>query len=176
MLYFIFLMTLSYSTNPITIFDFNEDSNLKKWNVVNDDVMGGRSSSNFIINEEGFGEFSGIVSLENNGGFSSLRHKFQPLKVNEGNKISIKLKGDGKNYQLRIKDKSGNYYSYISTFKTSGEWEKITILIKDMYPSFRGRKLNSPNFSHENIEEIVFLIGNKKNESFKLIIDTIELE
>ena len=176
MLYLVLLMTLSNSINPITIFDFKKNSNINNWNIVNDDVMGGRSSSNFTINDKGFGEFSGIVSLENNGGFSSLRHKFQPLKVNEGNKISIKIKGDGKNYQLRIKDKSGNYYSYISTFKTSGEWEKIRIPIKDMYPSFRGRKLNSPNFSHENIEEIVFLIGNKKNESFKLLIDTIELE
>ena len=44
-----------------------------------------------------------------------------------------------------------------------------------MYPSFRGRRLNTPNFSHDFIEQIVFLIGNKKKEDFKLIIDTIEL-
>jgi hypothetical protein len=45
-----------------------------------------------------------------------------------------------------------------------------------MYPSFRGRKLDAPNFSHDNIEEIVFLIGNKKNERFELIIDKIALK
>ena len=33
-----------------------------------------------------------------------------------------------------------------------------------MYPSFRGRKLDKPNFPKEYIEEIGFLIGNKKNE------------
>jgi hypothetical protein len=44
-----------------------------------------------------------------------------------------------------------------------------------MYFSFRGRRLNAPNFSHEYIEQIVFLIGNKKDENFELIIDTIEL-
>lgn len=176
MKYIVILIMLMQPFNSITIFDFNKDSEIHGWNIINDVVMGGKSSSSFIINESGFGVFAGNVSVANNGGFSSVRHKFQPLKVNEDNKISIKLKGDGKNYQLRIKDNSSNYYSYISAFKTSGEWQKVTISIKDMYPSFRGRKLNSPNFSHESIEEIVFLIGNKKNESFKLLIDTIELE
>ena len=45
-----------------------------------------------------------------------------------------------------------------------------------MYPSFRGRRLDEPNFSHDYIEEIVFLIGNKKNENFELIIDKIALK
>ena len=45
-----------------------------------------------------------------------------------------------------------------------------------MYPSFRGRKLNLPNFSEKAIEEITFLIGNKKAEKFALILDEIRLE
>jgi hypothetical protein len=32
------------------------------------------------------------------------------------------------------------------------------------------------NFSGSSLEEIVFLIGNKKNESFKLMLDKIELK
>jgi len=43
-----------------------------------------------------------------------------------------------------------------------------------MYPSFRGRKLDQPNFSKDCIEEIAFLFGNKSQEKFKLIIDKIE--
>ena len=104
------------------------------------------------------------------------KHEFNSIKVDSDAKISIKLKGDGKNYQLRVKNNSRNYYSYISTFSTSGEWQEIEIPLKEMYPSFRGRKLDAPNFSHDYIEEIVFLIGNKKNETFKLLIDTIELK
>jgi NADH dehydrogenase [ubiquinone] 1 alpha subcomplex assembly factor 1 len=45
-----------------------------------------------------------------------------------------------------------------------------------MYPSFRGRRLNQPNFSNDSIEELTFLIGNKKSEKFKLLIDKIVLE
>jgi hypothetical protein len=36
--------------------------------------------------------------------------------------------------------------------------------------------LDLPNFSEDHIEEIVFLIGNKKAESFKLLIDNIALD
>jgi hypothetical protein len=44
-----------------------------------------------------------------------------------------------------------------------------------MYPSFRGNRLNLPDFSHNTIEEIVFLIGNKKAENFRLLVSKIEL-
>jgi NADH dehydrogenase [ubiquinone] 1 alpha subcomplex assembly factor 1 len=45
-----------------------------------------------------------------------------------------------------------------------------------MYPSFRGTRLNMENFSQKAIEQISILIGNKKNENFKLIIDSILLK
>ena len=138
--------------------------------------MGGRSSGNFKLNAEGHGLFEGDVSLENNGGFSSVRYSFERLLIKDSKKVVIKLKGDGKNYQFRIKSNSRDYYSYISTFATSGEWQEVEISLKDMYPSFRGRKLNQPNFSNDYIEEITFLIGNKKQEKFKLLIDKIELK
>jgi len=174
---FLFLLLLiNIPITTIKIFNFNKKSNIYSWRVVDDVVMGGRSSSNMTLNEDGYGVFSGVVSIENNGGFSSVRHVFNALKVNNQNKIYLKIKGDGKNYQLRVKDNSSNYHSYIKTFSTSGEWQEIEIALKEMYPSFRGRKLNSPNFSHDYIEEIVFLIGNKKNESFQLVIDKIELK
>ncbi|WP_055437589.1 CIA30 family protein [Lacinutrix algicola] len=161
--------------NSKMIFDFNKDSDVQKWNVVDDVVMGGRSSSQFKLNSDGFGVFEGHVSLENNGGFSSVQYNCNKTEVKNYKKIKIKLKGDGKDYQFRVKDNSGNYYSYITTFSTSNKWEDIEIALKDMYPSFRGKRLNAPNFSHDFIEQIVFLVGNKKDENFKLIIDTIEL-
>ena len=84
--------------------------------------MGGKSSSTITINKEGHGQFSGTVSTENNGGFSSVRHIFKPVSVKKTSKIMcLELKGDGKVYQLRVKDRYNNYFSYIHTFSTSGE-------------------------------------------------------
>jgi NADH dehydrogenase [ubiquinone] 1 alpha subcomplex assembly factor 1 len=162
--------------NKQLIFDFNKDSNIQGWRIVDDVVMGGRSSGSFRLSPDGFGLFEGQISLENNGGFSSVSYRFQKLKVNKGCNIILKLKGDGKNYQVRVKDDSSHSYSYIIPFGTSGEWQEILIPLRDMYPSFRGRRLDLPNFSGDSIEEIVFLIGNKTSEKFTLLIEKIALD
>lgn len=158
------------------IFDFNHNSNTKEWRIIDDVVMGGRSNGSFTIDTDGNGVFSGNVSLDNNGGFSSVRYQFNKITTTKESKVMIRLKGDGKEYQFRIKDNRNAYYSYITTFKTTGDWENITIYLKDLYPSFRGQTMNQPNFSGDSFEEIVFLVGNKKNESFALVLDKIDLE
>lgn len=158
------------------IFDFKKMTDLCDWKVVDDVVMGGKSSGTFTLNADGFGVFEGSISLDNNGGFSSVRARFQKIDVSEDTTIVVKLLGDGKKYQLRIKANSADYYSYIASFSTSGEWQKIAIPLNDMVPSFRGRRLDQPNFDHDYIEEIAFLTGNKKEENFKLLIERIELK
>ena len=159
-----------------TIFDFNKNEDISDWIVVDDVVMGGRSSGEFYISQEGNAVFEGKVSLENNGGFSSLRYRFDPISTKMYSKVILRIKGDGKTYQFRVKDKSSTYYSYVINFESSGDWQTIELQLSDMYPAFRGRKLNSPNFQSENIEEIAILIGNKKEETFKLEIDHIKLK
>ena len=176
MKYLIFMMILSSSLPSQVIFDFNKKSDIQDWIIIDDVVMGGKSSGTFKLNAEGVGVFQGSISLENNGGFSSLHYKFEKERIKEYTKIIIKLRGDGKKYQFRVKSNSSDYYSYIAPFSTSGEWQEIEISLKDMYPSYRGRRLEQSNFSSEYIEEIVFLIGNKNKEQFKLLIDKIELK
>lgn len=176
MKFLICTLILFASMDSKVIFDFNIESDLQGWKVIDDVVMGGESSGTFALNSDGYGVFEGSISLDNNGGFSSVRHGFQKIRVEDYTKVVIKLRGDGKNYQFRIKANSQDYYSYILPFSTSGEWQEIEIPLKDMYPSYRGRRLDQPNFHKDSIEEITFLIGNKKEENFKLLIDKIELE
>mgnify|MGYP001272170474 CR=1 FL=1 len=158
------------------IFDFNKISNIKTWTVINDAVMGGKSEGDFFIDSDGNGVFEGDVSLENNGGFSSVKYSFSKIDIKNASKINLVVKGDGKNYQFRLKGKSKDKHSFVSKFSTTGEWQEIEIQLKDMYPSFRGKKLEISNFSEDSIEEIAFLIGNKSAEHFKLIIDKIEFK
>jgi len=158
------------------IFDFNHNANITDWKIVDDVVMGGRSNGQFKIDSDGNGIFSGDVSVENNGGFSSVRYQFEKINTTKESKVIIRLKGDGKEYQFRIKNNRNTYYSYITNFKTSGDWENIIINLKDLYPSFRGQTMNIPNFAGNSLEEIVFLIGNKKNETFTLVLDRIDIE
>jgi hypothetical protein len=160
----------------MTIIDFSKDANLDNWFVVNDDVMGGRSSAELSYHKDGFIEFMGKVSLENNGGFSSIRYSFDQKKIKGLTKAIIKLKGDGKKYKFRVKSDSYERFSYSYEFETTGDWQEVIIPLEEMFPSFRGRILDIPNYPAELISEITFLIGNKKAESFKLQIAKIELD
>lgn len=161
--------------NTQLIFDFEKTSALDQWNIVDDEVMGGRSNGSMALSSEGHGIFSGDISLENNGGFSSVRYEFSPISVDKDQKVRIRLKGDNKRYQFRVKHRVSDYASYITYFETNGEWQDLEFRLGDLYPTFRGRTLNRPDFDHESIEEIRFLIGNGRPESFKLLIDKIEL-
>ena len=160
----------------MTLFDFNNESSLRNWAIVDDVVMGGRSNGNFRINEEGNGEFFGTVSTENYGGFSSVRYFPGRKKIIGLTTVEMKIKGDGKSYQFRTKSNDYDRHSYVYSFKTSGEWEVVEIPLNEMEPKFRGRQLNMPNYPAQYLEEVAILIGNKKNESFKLEIDYIKLK
>lgn len=176
MKYFTLLIILLFTMGSIEIVDFNKNSNIEKWVIIDDVVMGGRSSGSFRIDADGNGAFEGSVSLENNGGFSSVRYQLGNLQIDGNTRIILRIKGDGKKYQFRIKANSSDSFSYIYSFATTGEWEQVEIPLGEMYPSFRGRRLSQPNFSNNYMEELAFLIGNKKEETFKLLIDKIELK
>mgnify|MGYP001270773528 CR=1 FL=1 len=116
------------------------------------------------------------VMVENNGGFASVRHRLNVEGVKKFSKAVIRLKGDGKNYQFRLKNKLNDRHSYIQEFSTNGEWQEIELDLAKMHPGFRGRILDIPNWDHDIIQEITLLIGNKKNEEFSLLIDYIRLK
>ena len=169
------MVSLIVSSNMV-IFDFNKESDIFDWKVVNDAVMGGKSSSKFYLNEDGHGIFKGTIFMENNGGFASLRHRFKQKNIEGYKKIMLHLKGDGKRYQFRVKTNKEDQQAYISYFQTTGEWQTIEITLSALEPTFRGRKLNMPNFLAEEFQEVGFMIGNKVNENFELVIDKIILE
>ena len=171
----LFLFTvLAFMHQPETLYDFNKSSP-NEWYIVNDGVMGGLSKGQLSINEEGHVIFSGHVSLDNNGGFTSIRHRINK-NIEGSSKIHLKLKGDGKRYQLRLKKNSSDYQSYIHYFSSSSEWETISMDLEDFYPSFRGRKLDMPNYEAGDLAELSILIANYKEEDFRIELDKIEVE
>jgi NADH dehydrogenase [ubiquinone] 1 alpha subcomplex assembly factor 1 len=89
-LIFTYLLIMSTSL----IYDFNKNSSPKDWRIIDDGVMGGLSQGKFSIDPDGNGVFVGTVSLENNGGFSSVRYQSDKIKVTKESKIQNRLKGD----------------------------------------------------------------------------------
>ena len=158
------------------IYDFSEKSSLRYWSVVDDGVMGGVSQGSLRINYEGHGVFSGYVSLENYGGFSSIRYNTTPVSVVGYEFLSIKVFGDDKDYQIRIKSDYYDRHVYVKSFYAESKWQEILIPLNQMKPQFRGRKLRMKNFKDDSIVEVGILIGNKVQEDFTLFIDQISLK
>jgi NADH dehydrogenase [ubiquinone] 1 alpha subcomplex assembly factor 1 len=162
--------------NTLMLFNFTKDADTQHWYVVDDSVMGGVSAGKMGVNADGHGLFQGHVSLDNNGGFSSIRYKAASTKLQGYSKFVLAVKGDGKGYQFRVKTNSSDYYSYTVSFNTTNQWQTIELPFSSMVPSFRGQTLDRPNFPGDSLEEIGFLISNKKAEDFKLLIDYISVQ
>ena len=62
------------------------------------------------------------------------------------------------------------------SLKPRAKWQEISIPFDQMYPSFRGMKLDMANYPGEFLRECTLLISNKKEEKFRLEIDKIWLD
>ena len=149
-----------------------------QWRIVNDDVMGGISSSKVFVTEVDKITFSGNVSLENNGGFASLRSQLKNYNFINFSGIEIKLKGDGKRYSISMKETTYfSGYFYTSSFETKkDEWIVVQIPFNQFKLYFYGKETNSTKkIPLNNIKEISLLIGDKQEGSFNTEIDYIKL-
>lgn len=167
--------TLLIMASTITLETFSPEAQLD-WRMVNDGVMGGISQSGMQVTKDGYGRFTGTVSLENNGGFASCRAYVDQFDLSSAKGVTLKFRGDGQVYDFRVRV-SGRYsrVSYKNTFDTvDGEWQTISLPWEDFVPSFRGRLLSDvPPISAGDIREIGILIANKQEGAFQLDIDQI---
>lgn len=149
-----------------------------KWRIVNDGVMGGLSSSKVSVNDEGKIFFTGNVSLENNGGFASLRSPIKNYNFEEYSGIEIRIKGDGKKYSFSMKETSyftGSFYT--ANFQTAkDEWLTLKIPFSSFAQYYFGREvLSNPTIPLNKIKEVSILIGEKQEGIFYAEIDFIKL-
>ena len=121
-----------------------------------------------------YGVFNGYLSLQNNGGFSSIRAYYPPDLINVKS-ITIRIKGDGRQYSFRVRGNTSNWASYTHTFNTvKNKWIEKELMIKDFYPLYRGYYLNDmPLLSEMVIKEIGFMLSDKQTGPFELEIDWI---
>ena len=168
------LLIASFSTTlfgDIRLSKQNGKLSKLNWKVVNDTVMGGRSSSRWTSNSSAF-IFEGTLSLENNGGFASIRCELKNNDLSNEDGIYLKVKGDGRKYQFRIQSKVSRWANYSNEFKTKKDLVQTFFLpFKDFKPSWRGRRLNNlPTLKGEDVVGIGFLLGDKIQGKFKLEI------
>src|SRR6476660_6438653 len=92
--------SLMADDTPKMLFDFTGAVAAKEWQNINDGVMGGVSEGQFKITDRKTLEFYGTLSLENNGGFASVRTKAKKLGLEKGDVLLVRLRGDGREYSM----------------------------------------------------------------------------
>ena len=171
----LFFLPMNLKSDGKMIYDFDVNSSFRNWAIVDDGVMGGLSAGNLGIQKDGSGLFYGYVSLDNYGGFTSVRLR-KNVSLKGFDKIILRVLGDNKYYQLRIRSSYQDRHSYVKKFYAIDEWSDIEIPLSSMEPQFRGRSLRMKNFNGNSLVELGLLIGNKVEERFALKIDYIRLK
>jgi monofunctional biosynthetic peptidoglycan transglycosylase len=171
------LATLNTPTTPaMTLFDFSATADEPAWISVNDGVMGGvsRGGAKLI---DGSLHFRGVLSLENNGGFSSIRSGGPTRDLSAAKVIVLRVKGDGRTYRLQLATNAEfrrSRISYQAEFPTkAGEWTEVAVPLAALVPQFRGQKLSGPPLDRTRIEEIGLSLADGNPGAFALEIDWI---
>lgn len=160
-----------------TVLDFSTAEDGQPWDTIDDRIMGGASQS---IVEVAGGRlcFSGTVSLENDGGFASIRSAAADYDLNPGRQVMIRVKGDGQTYKLGMRiDVFYDGVTYLTEFATKpGEWQEFTLPFASFMPFHHGQHLtNAAPFEPAEVKSFVLLIGGGQEGPFRLDLEWIKI-
>lgn len=166
-------MSVLMTTMEKTIIEFSSPVEQDRWEIINDAVMGGLSSSRISIIENNAALFHGIVSLENYGGFASIRTHPREFELAGCKGLILRVKGDGNNYRLRLRmDDACECVAYQAYFSTEQDnWINARLSFDAFSPIFLG---DAPQMDLSGIRRIGFMIADKQTGPFSLEIEWIK--
>ena len=159
--------------------DFGIENKDSSWFVLNDGVMGGRSGATVNYLEDSF-VFKGVVSLENNGGFASIRSNFSTFKLGEFKTVEIRYKLSGIDFALTLANSkrwyNPNYKANLKT--TQGQWQVITLNLLD-FKQYQVGRATGYTINTDTLDQIIrlgFISNQKRAETFELEVDYIKFK
>jgi NADH dehydrogenase [ubiquinone] 1 alpha subcomplex assembly factor 1 len=157
--------------------DFTSRSYDLDWYVVNDNVMGGRSTGGFDI-ADGKLVFTGRTNT-NGGGFSSIRTGPLQADLAGYNGIRLRVKGDGRRYTWRLSTDArwrGRQVGYWADLDTrDGEWVDLDIPWSAFRPQVWGNPLSGPDLDIRSITGMGLMIYDKNDGPFALQLDSVSV-
>lgn len=165
------------ASKPVT--DFADAAAAKKWLSVNDDVMGGVSEGGFRITTDKTLEFTGNISLDNQGGFASIRTQPADLGLDGFDTIALRVKGDGRTYSLTLAAaKTFAAASYRAPLKTQKDtWQEVRIPLKDFEYSVFGKRVEGAQpLAANKVQSVGFTLADKQAGPFRLEVSWIKAE
>jgi len=145
------------------------------WHVLTDRITGGISTASMTM-KEGYATFSGNISPTNYQGFALMLYNCEIEDVDDYSKIVLKLKGDGKKYQFRIRANYTDKHHYVYNFETTGELQTLDFELSLFHPEYESVRLKEPYFDNDEIKQVAIYLGNGVSGDFNLDIYSIELQ
>ena len=160
----------------MVLYDFADQSDVSDWSNQNDTVMGGVSDSatSWV---DGHLVFSGNLSLDNNGGFTSTFgpvNEQLPALMFGADSIIVTARGDGKTYLMQIRNYDNT--RYIQRFTTVADVEQDYVLPLADFESVDWRLSVIPNaapIDTTTIGQLGFYLLDKQVGPFELAISMI---
>jgi len=167
-----FIKNDTFKKSCFTFDDFKNNDN--NWRMVNDGVMGGLSKGAYTINNEIL-TVRGDINT-NGGGFSSIRSGIPPKLLSEYNKVFLKVKSDGRNYKLTLRDKNNRGVSHQANIPVpnSNSWHELEIEFATLISTYFGRRVNAENFRKEEGREIGFILSDGLDGPYEIQIEFIK--
>lgn len=156
------------------LYEFPAEGEL--WSSIDDPVMGGRSRSRMHA-VDGVAVFEGFVSLENNGGFCSVRSRPEARDLSAFDGLRLRIRGEAKRYAFRLRTDAGlDGVSYQAKFETAPDgWAWVELPFEAFIPVFRGRRvMDWPLLDAAQIQSFGLLIADEQEGPFRLEIERIE--
>jgi monofunctional biosynthetic peptidoglycan transglycosylase len=151
--------------------DFANPNIMRDCWIINDSVMGGVSQSGLRQDMHGM-FFEGVVSLENNGGFASMRSS---VKFPQGTQVlELLAKGDGKRYKLVLRTELAPRVSYAAEFIAEPTWQTYRFNLSQFQSTIRGQAVNAPSLSFSDVVEFGILISNNQAGNFAIQLKTLQ--
>jgi hypothetical protein len=161
------------------LLDFSTDEEIALFQPIDDVVMGGVSRSSFTRAEPGIARFSGLVSLENYGGFASVRTRARHWPTADARAFLVRVLGDGHTYKFTVRvDDAFDGLQYQARFTPpAGRWETIRLPVDSFAATFRGRAVaGAPALQPAAIRMLGLMISDKQAGEFELLVGAVEVE
>ncbi|MBO85337.1 MAG: hypothetical protein CL927_08255 [Deltaproteobacteria bacterium] len=134
------MLALAAAQEPTLDRDLLDTSDLM-WRPVHDSVMGGRSTGEVVESEQGV-RFQGQLSLENSGGFASMRGESRVLDLHRTEGLQLEVEGDGRPWFVTVdrsdvRLRAGSYRASIQT--RAGEVTTHNLRWTEFLPKSFGR-------------------------------------
>ena len=158
------------------LFDFGDAGSVAGWVNVDDTVMGGVSSSSSMW-QAGQMVFTGDLSLDNNGGFTSTRSPMDAglgTLLADASKVIVDATGDGKTYLLQLR--TGDDAQYIQRFTTTAGAEQaypLDLAAFEAVGRFLAPLPDAAPLDPAKVVQVVIYLLDKQDGSFRLAVRRI---